>query len=119
MSPEALEARIGAYFAECEAREVFPDRANMIAWLGLPDDVYLRFETNEDGKYAPYAEVLKRARLRREGWLARAMFSDKNKAQSAMFQLRQPFNGGYSDKEDSGVMTIRLKIDGGSSDLLD
>lgn len=120
ITPEALETKIDAYFAECEALETFPDRANMIIHLGLPSDVYQRFETNVDNKYAPYAELLKKARLRREGWLSKAMFSDKNKAQSAIFQLRQPFNGGYSDKqEDTGTLTVRLIIDGGGSDLLD
>lgn len=120
VTPEDLEAKVNAYFAQCEAEDAFPDRANMIVYLDVPLDLYLKFEANEDDKYTLFSEVLKKARLKREGWLSRIMFSDKNRAQSAIFQLRQPVNGGYSDKqEDTGSMTIRLKIDGGSSDLLE
>jgi hypothetical protein len=119
MTPGELASRIGAYFAECLAQDAFPDRANMILYLGLSPDVFLRYEENEDEQYAPFADILKKARLRREGWLSRVMFSDKNRAQSAIFQLRQPINGGYSDKQEMpGGLNIRLKVNGGI-DLLD
>jgi hypothetical protein len=92
----------------------------MILYLGLPTDVYQRYESNEDNAYAPFAEVLKKARFRREGWLSRVMFSDKNRAQSAIFQLRQPMNGGYSERQEApGAMSIRLKIGDGGSDLVE
>ena len=99
---------------------MFPDRANMILFVGLPTDQYERLESNEDGMWTPYAEVLRKAKLRREGWLTRAMFSDKNKAQSAIFQLRQTSNGGYSDRQEAPAgLNILLKLEGGDEALLE
>ncbi len=120
MTPDELASKVSAYFAECETLDVFPDRANMVLYLGLPWDTYCQYENNEDGKYAPFAEIFKNARLRREGWLSRVMFSDKNKVQSAIFHLRQSINGGYSDKQEAvSGLNIRLKIGDEDSDLLD
>lgn len=120
MTPEELEAKVNAYFAECEAQDIFPDRANMIVHLGLPMDIYLKYESDEENHYTPFADVLRAARLKREGWLSRIMFSDKNKLQSAIFQLRQPVNGGYSDRQEAGgAVSILLKISGNDSELLD
>ena len=120
MTPEKLEKKVNDYFTECLAQDVFPDRAHMILFLGLPTDVYRQYETAEDSMDAAFSEVLKRARLRREGWLSRVMFSDKNKAQSAIFHLRQPMNGGYSEKQEAqGGMSFRLKLGDGESDLVE
>jgi hypothetical protein len=120
MTPDELEKKVSAYFAECAAQDVFPDRADMIIYLGLPTNVYQRYETGEDDRCAAFSEVLKKARFMREGWLSRVMFSDKNKAQSAMFHLRQPSNGGYSERQEAqGGLNIRLKLGDGESDLVE
>ena len=120
MTPAELEKKVAAYFSECEGLGIFPDRANMILYLGLPTGVYMRYEAGEGRRTAAFSEVLQKARLRREGWLSRAMFSDKNKVQSAVFHLRQPSNGGYSEKQETqGGMSIRLKLGDGESELLE
>lgn len=120
ITPEELEARVNAYFDTCAAEDVFPDRANMILFLGLPTELHSHYENDGDIENAAYTEVLKKARLRREGWLSRAMFADKNKAQSAIFQLRQPTNGSYSDRQETETgLDIRVKIDGGDPALLE
>ena len=118
LTPGELEKRVSDYFTECAAQDVFPDRANMILYLKIPTDLYRQYETNENGGYAQFSEVLKKAQLKREGWLSRIMFSDKNRAQSAVFHLRQPINGGYSEKQEAqGSASVRVKIGDGESDL--
>jgi hypothetical protein len=120
MTPEELEVRVNAYFDVCAAEDVFPDRANMILYLGLPTAVFNLYENDEDEKNAAFSEVLRKARLKREGWLSRVMFADKNKAQSAIFQLRQPTNGSYSDRQETETgHSIRVKIDSGDPALLE
>lgn len=120
ITPRALEVLVDGYFDSCAALEVFPDRAGLLLALRLPLSVCRQYEINEDGRFDPYAEIMHRARLRRETWLARAMFTDKNKVQSAIFHLKQPANGGYCDKqEETGAIRFQLTIGDGDSTLLD
>lgn len=118
-SPEELDTEMNRFFSDCEKHDLFPDRADMIIYLGLSLDTYDMYVSNPDGIYDGYAEVLKKARLRREGWLTRAMFADK-KATPAMFLLKQTCNGGYAERPvTESTLQLEIKINGENSNQFD
>lgn len=118
-SPEELDMEMNRFFSDCETHDLFPDRADMIIYLGLSPDTYAMYERNPDGIYEGFSEVLKKAQLRREGWLTRAMFADK-KATPAMFLLKQTCNGGYAERPvTESTRQLEIKINGENSNQFD
>jgi hypothetical protein len=108
-SPEDFQAAIDNYFADCEARNIFPDLAGMRLFIDISQDTEERYS-----KQKGYAEVLKKAQDRRESWLTRRVMSDNAKAVTgAIFALKQPKNGGWRDvQETSGAMNITVNLPG-------
>lgn len=93
-SPEELQKYIAMYFTQCQKGNVFPDYKGMLVALKLKErDVKKMCEENPD-----YADVFEDAMYMRESNLVRKMTSDNKAANGCMNALKQPINGGYSDK---------------------
>ncbi len=92
-SPEELRKYIGAYFDQCQKGNVFPDYKGMLVFLKLKErDVKALCEDPE------YADLFEETMYMRESRLVRWMAADNKKANGCMNALKQPINGGYSDK---------------------
>lgn len=93
-TPEECDRKVKYYFKDCEeTRKVFPDEAGMLNYLDIDDDEYEAMKEDED-----YRKIFRWALRRRRSWLERAMVSDNKKANGSMNALKQPQNGGYSDR---------------------
>lgn len=116
-SPEALRAGVDAYFARCEAEGVFPDWAGLKLHLGICDErVYEQWQEGDDECATACREIFAMATARRESWLVRKMTSDNKAVQGCLNALKQPQNGGYSDRPREGgeiKLTINLAGVGG------
>ena len=122
VTAEELEQAVEEFFTMREAQEMFPDEPGMIVFLmdrfGISTGTYRRYNENDSEEdeniYKKHAQILARARLRRESWLCTRMAGDNKAAQGCLNNLKQPKNGGYIDRpQDSGSSaTITLKIDG-------
>lgn len=93
-SPEELQKYIAAYFNQCQKGGVFPDYKGMLVALKLKErDVKRMCEENPE-----YADIFEDTMYMRESTLVRWMAQDNKKANGCMNALKQPINGGYSDK---------------------
>jgi hypothetical protein len=93
-TPEECDKRVKYYFKDCEeTRKVFPDEAGMLNYLDIEDEEYEAMKEDEN-----YKKIFRWALRRRRSWLERAMVSDNKKANGSMNALKQPQNGGYSDR---------------------
>lgn len=95
LTPEQLKAAMDNYFKTNESKGEFPDYAGMLIYLGnaSEDDVTIACQENpEIGRMFDYAKK------RRESFLIRRMTRDAKLAGGCMNALKQPINGGYSDK---------------------
>ena len=109
-TPEELGRGVDAYFAQCEAEGVFPDWAGLKLFLGVFDDLcYEQLQQGDSREAAACREILAKAAARRESWLIRKMTSDNKAVQGCLNALKQPLNGGYSDRPREGG-EIRLTI---------
>lgn len=112
-TPEELDAKCQEYIGQCKAREVFPDEAGMFVFLGISWDTKTRYENNEEGRYAGFAEVLGKYQLLRESELSRMMLLDPKLASPCAYLLKQSKNGGYADKqqaEGKANVTVEFKL---------
>lgn len=122
VSAEELEIAVEDFFRLRDEQMSFPDEPGLILFLherfGISTGTYRRYNENdsedEENIYREHAQILARARLRRESWLCQRMATDNKAAQGCLNNLKQPKNGGYIDRpqDSGGNATITLKIDG-------
>ena len=95
LTPEQLRAAIDNYFLQNEKKGEFPDYAGMLVYLGNAedDDVAVLCDENPEIR-----KLFAYAKKRRESFLIRRMTRDNKLANGCMNALKQPINGGYSDK---------------------
>lgn len=112
-TPEKLRDAINRYFAECEKKGEFPDLAGMCLFLKISKRTLDKYcnpelypETAED-----YQDALDEAKDRRESFLVRIMVTDNKRAQGCLNALKQPENGGYTDRPaESQEKTLKVQI---------
>ena len=93
-TPEELDKKVKSYFFEVEERKnSFPDEAGMLNYLDITDEEYEALKADEK-----YERTFRFALRRRKSWLERQMVADNKKATGCMNALKQPQNGGYTDK---------------------
>lgn len=112
---EAMRAAAEAYIEDCKARDVFPDEAGMILYLGLKKRMIERYcsETENPEGFQDYKDIFEDAKLEREHFLVQRMTSDNKAAQGCLNALKQPANGGYIDRPiDTGKVEVTLKVSG-------
>lgn len=111
IEPEELEGYCMAYFEWCKAAAKEPTKPGLAVYIGISVDTYDRWVANQDGRHAKHAAVLKKAQ---------AVMSDRlqqRKDTMALFLLKQPCYGGYSDAQaDKGNQVLHVKVSfGGKS----
>ena len=103
-----LKKAVDAYFLDNEEKGEFPDYAGMLIYLGIKEKTVKTYSQDED-----YKEVFDEAQLRRESFLVRRMTKDNKLAQGCLNALKQPINGGYTDRPiDSGERKIVIELSG-------
>lgn len=108
MTVKQLEAGIEAYFTECEANGIFPDYAGMKLHLGVSEERLDKL-CKDPRRGKKYAELLRRAKDRRESWLVRKL-PEKGSSRGCLSLLSRDENGGYTQLCE-GTQGIRLTID--------
>ena len=104
-SPEELFDAIKVYFANCQKSQTFPDYKGMLVFLKLKErDVKALCEDPE------YADIFEDAMYMRESDLVRKMTRDNKLANGCMNALKQPINGGYSDKYSDNKKESKLTL---------
>ncbi len=109
-TPEALDRNCRAYIELCSEQNAFPDEAGMLLFLKLPPATKARYEKNESGQYAGFAEVFKKYELLRESYLTRGMLADPKLAGACSFLLKQRKNGGYAEKQADGGDAPQIRV---------
>jgi hypothetical protein len=110
-TPEELRDAIRIYFTQCQKSDTFPDYAGMKVFLKIKERDVTKMCENPD-----YADVFEDAMYMRESYLARRVSADNRMASGCMNLLKQPINGGYSEKSSDkkdGKLTIVLDGVGG------
>lgn len=113
-TPEKLRAAIADYMNDCGKKEVFPDFAGMCLALKISKATLKKYcdpEQNENAE--AFKDVLDEAAAMRESYLVRIMVTDNKRAQGCLNALKQPENGGYTDRPaESGEKTLKVQIMG-------
>ena len=105
---EALEKAVNAYFLKNEEAGEFPDYAGMLIHLGIKEATVKNYCKDPE-----YDSVFEEAKLRRESFLVRRMTKDNKLAQGCLNALKQPINGGYTDRPvESGERKIVIELSG-------
>lgn len=111
-TPAKLRKAIDDYFDLVLKKDVLPDEAGMLLFLGLRKRDFDYYCSEENKHREAYIDILEEAQLRRESYLSRVMSSDNKRAQGCMNALKQEKNGGYGDKPDKGAKKIEVIVSG-------
>lgn len=112
---EELENKIDEYFDSHNSKENIPKWPGMLNYLRVSDDTLLNYRTKETYIKNGYAEVIKRAERRFSEKLMQLAVDNPNLQSLCIFLLKQPHNGGYTDKqvtETSGKHQIDIVVNG-------
>jgi len=110
-TPEQLKTWTRRYCDACEEKDIFPDFAGMMLWLGLEDEDIERMQDPENPDYDEFRKALAYGRRRRESFLARTMTRDKARAAGCYNALKQGINGGYGEKREND-RTLNINVVG-------
>lgn len=111
-TPEQLKTWTKKYCDLCEEKDIFPDFAGMMLWLGLEDEDIERFQDPNGPNYEAFKKALAYGRRRRECYLARTMTRDNKRTIGCYNALKQAVNGGYGDKSDNKERTLNVNVVG-------
>lgn len=109
---QELMDKVNQFIALCDSGDIDkPTDYRLCEYLGVSADT-LENWMNETDKYVGYAEAIKKLLLFREHyWLTRA--DEPKQATFAIFNLKQPKNGGYSDKhEQQADINVNVTLNG-------
>lgn len=98
-TPEELEAKIDSYFAEHNCKANAPKWHDMLNYINLSDDTLLNYRSKEEYIKAGYSDVIKRAENRHSAFWQQLALDNPNLQTFCIFQLKQPHNGGLSDRQ--------------------
>ena len=98
-TPEELEQKISDYFDEHNCKENAPKWHDMLLSLKISDETMLRYRTDEKYIKLGYADVIKRAEHRHSSFWQQLALDNPNLQSFCIFQLKQPHNGGLSDRQ--------------------
>lgn len=119
ISVDELRERLDALFAHCDETLAPPSNLLVSRFLGVSIDRVEAWRkevvVDEDGKerQTEYAEALKKLdEYRTDFWLRVGLSNPKVQA-FAMFNLKQPHNGGYTDKPSNDATSVEITIKNG------
>jgi hypothetical protein len=96
---EELEEAINRYFEEHNCKENAPKWHEMLYVIDISDSALLRYRSDEKYIKAGYAEVIKKAEQRHSAFWQQLALDFPNLQTFCIFQLKQPHNGGLSDRQ--------------------
>lgn len=102
---EQLEQMVNQYFQECDKKCKRATKQGLAVFCGISVDTYDRWKKAESKKHKRHSAVLKKAEL---------IMSDRLQQESnaaAIFMLKQPCYGGFSDKQESNDNSHKITID--------
>ena len=103
--PEELEHEVNEYFKQCLDEGKRATKPGLSVHLGISTSTYDRWIKATDKQHKKHAAILKKAEL---------IMSDRLQQESnaaAIFMLKQPCYGGYSDKQDNNDGNHKITID--------
>lgn len=111
-SAEMLDKHIKDFTEWCTKNGEIPSDYNLCKFLSVSASTLDRYKAGE-GTYKGYDEPLKNLKKFREHRLLAMLEGNPKLSAAAIFQLKQPFNGGYQESQavDQSA-TITLKIEG-------
>lgn len=111
-SAEMLDKHIKDFTEWCTKNGEIPSDYNLCKFLSVSAYMLEQFKKGE-GKYEGFQIPLKTLQKFREHRLLDMLESNPRLSAAAIFQLKQPFNGGYQESQavDQSA-TITLKIEG-------
>lgn len=114
-SAEELDKAIQAYIASHDSKDNPPTWAGMLLELDITDDTLRNYRNKED-KYPGYSDVIKKAEQAHCRFWQQLALAHPNLQSFCMFELKQPHNGGFTDRPQdtgqTGEVTIKVQIDG-------
>ncbi len=117
-SAELLDKYMEEFIAMCEKDDKIPSDYELMRFLNVSPttlDVYRKGGEKEGDTYYGYQAPFKKLLSYREHRLLRQLEHSKGNNTAAIFQLKQPKNGGYTDNPittgEQGA-TVTLKIEG-------
>lgn len=96
---EELDQKISTYFEEHNSKENAPKWHDMLNYIGLSDETLRLYRTEERYIKAGYLEVVKRAENKHSAFWQQLALDYPNLQSFCIFQLKQPHNGGLSDRQ--------------------
>ena len=113
-TPAELAEKVDEFLTMCEENEKPPLFPDLLLYLKISRTTYNRYmgrSSDSPANWEEYAEPLERAQLVRESYLLKRMVSDNKLAQGCLNALKQPENGGYTDRPvDSGEMKLTINL---------
>lgn len=98
-SAEELEKAVDDYFASHTTKDNIPKWPQMLNELNVSDSTLLRYRTDEKYIKLGYADVIKKAERMFSDTLMQLAVDHPNLQSLVIFLLKQPHNGGYTDKQ--------------------
>lgn len=105
MTGEELLEKVNEYFKQCDEQGKRATKPGLSVFCGFSIDTYDNWKANKDGRHSKHQAVIKKAEL---------IMSDRLQQESnaaAIFMLKQPCYGGYSDKQESNEGSHKITID--------
>ena len=115
-TPEELNDKIDEYFNSHNTKDNIPKWPGMLNHIGLSDEMLRLYRTEEKYIRAGYLEVVKRAERRFSETLIQLGVDNPNLQSLVIFLLKQPHNGGYTDKQviEAKDVSVNIKFEGGT-----
>jgi hypothetical protein len=114
---QELAAEMDRFLEHCETDGVLPTDYELSNFLAIPVET-LWSCYREPEKDPQTAAALRKVTAYREARLLRSMEDDPRRTTGAVFQLKQPKNGGYLDKapERTGPVAVEIRFRGMGDD---
>lgn len=113
-----LDRAIKDYFSKCLADNKAPKWCDMLNSLNISQDLIQDYQSKTE-IYPGFSEVIKRAVNEHSSFWQQYALDHPNSQTFCIFMLKQPYNGGLSDKQEINQdVKIQLQINGQSPDLL-
>lgn len=110
---DELNAKIDEYFELHQTKDNIPKWPDMLNYLSISDDTLLNYRTKDEYVKAGYSDAVKRAERRFSETLIQLAVDNPNLQTLCIFLLKQPHNGGYTDKqqvESTGKQSVEVVI---------
>lgn len=114
-SAEMLDKHIKNFIEFCNDTGEIPSDYALCKFLSVSASTLERYKAGE-GTYKGYDEPLKTLKKFREHRLLTMLEGNPKLSAAAIFQLKQPFNGGYQETQttdNSATVTLRIEGVGG------